>query len=398
MSTTNPKLQTKHAKSLFKYYAGFSDDFVISAIQKEQEQLNQDALIVLDPWNGSGTTTHACNQLGVKSIGVDRNPAMAVFAQARAACNSSIEQILTTPALPSNVRSDDPLLTWFMPSSAKHIRGIEEGIKSISTPEGRALGYIVLFNTTKNLLKKYHTSNPTWIKKPELKNRIRPSAQQIQLEFNSIRSSLASHKFPEHNSSSKSVIVTGDSCKLPLADSSINLTITSPPYCTRIDYAIATSIELSVLSCSQHKFSELREALMGATTVVDGITSNSAWGKTCLDTLDSIRKHPSKASSGYYTKNFIRYFDSLFRSICEITRVTKAQGRCHMVIQDSYYKEIHIDLPIIASEMFIFNGWSLDCKTDFISTRNKATINSKSKKYKANKKATESVITLRKDK
>ncbi|WHL28410.1 DNA methyltransferase [Pseudomonas juntendi] len=129
MSTTNPKLQTKHAKSLFKYYAGFSDDFVISAIQKEQEQLNQDALIVLDPWNGSGTTTHACNQLGVKSIGVDRNPAMAVFAQARAACNSSIEQILTTPALPSNVRSDDPLLTWFMPSSAKHIRGIEEGIK-----------------------------------------------------------------------------------------------------------------------------------------------------------------------------------------------------------------------------------------------------------------------------
>ncbi|HTN30375.1 MAG TPA: DNA methylase, partial [Pseudomonas sp.] len=245
-------------------------------------------------------------------------------------------------------------------------------------------------------LKKYQTTNPTWIKKPNPRNRTRPSLAKIQLEFATFRERLALQNELNLNKSSESLILTGDSRNLPLPNESIDLTITSPPYCTRIDYAVATSVELSVLSCSKTKFSELRDALIGTTTVTDGISANSSWGKTCCDTLEKIRIHPSKASSSYYTKNFLRYFDSLFKSICEITRTTKSQGKCYMVIQDSYYKEIHIDLPLIASEMFCSNGWTLEIRQDFVSPRNKATINSKSTKYQNKKTATESVITLRK--
>ncbi|MBH3472183.1 hypothetical protein [Pseudomonas putida] len=397
MKANNPKLKTKHAKSIFKYYAGFSDDFALDIIEKELAFYSgEEPFVVLDPWNGSGTTTNACNMLGVNSVGIDRNPTMAILAVAREACIDSIESALNIIPRQSSVKKDDPLLTWFMPSSARHLRELEAGIQEIKIQEGRALGYVLLFNATKNLLKRYQTTNPTWIKKPDKKNRIRPTRDQVQLELSRVQDSFALQNSPIPNKKIKSVITTADSRKLPIANNSINLTVTSPPYCTRIDYAVATSIELSILSYDQKQFNQLREALIGSTTVINGITSNPKWGNTCCRTLDRIKNHPSKASSGYYTKNFLRYFDALFESICEINRVTKIQGTCHMVIQDSYYKEIHIDLPLIASEMFLNIGWILEGRQDFISTRNKATINSKSSKYQQKKIATESVITLRK--
>jgi hypothetical protein len=68
------------------------------------------------------------------------------------------------------------------------------------------------------------------------------------------------------------------------------------------------------------------------------------------------------------------------------------------VIQDSYYKEIFIDLASITCDMFKVNGWSLKEKTDFVSKRNKAHINTKSTKYQKNKIATESVLILRREK
>lgn len=398
MKANNPKLKNKHAKSIFKYYAGFSDDFALDIIRKELAASREEPFIVLDPWNGSGTTTNACNLLGVNSVGIDRNPAMAILANAREACSDSINSVLNITPHQSNVKKDDPLLTWFMPSSAQYLRELEAGIKEIKTQEGRSLGYVLLFNATKNLLKRYQTTNPTWIKKPDKKNRIRPTRDQIHLEFGRVQSAFALQANSAPDRKRKALIATADSREIPLANNSINLTVTSPPYCTRIDYAVATSIELSILSYDQDQFNQLREALIGSTTVINGIARNPQWGKTCCDTLDRIKNHPSKASGGYYTKNFLRYFDSLFKSICEINRVTKPLGTCHMVIQDSYYKEIHIDLPLIASEMFHQVGWSLDNQQNFVSTKNKATMNSKSSKYQAKKIATESVITLRKTK
>ncbi|WP_410712175.1 DNA methyltransferase [Bradyrhizobium sp. BEA-2-5] len=39
--------------------------------------------VVLDPWNGSGTTTSVANGAGLTAVGIDINPAMAVVAKAR---------------------------------------------------------------------------------------------------------------------------------------------------------------------------------------------------------------------------------------------------------------------------------------------------------------------------
>src|SRR5207247_7810722 len=44
-----------------------------------------------------------------------------------------------------------------------------------------------------------------------------------------------------------STIMLADTSTMALEDESVDLALTSPPYCTRIDYTAATRIELAVL-------------------------------------------------------------------------------------------------------------------------------------------------------
>ena len=91
---------------------------------------------------------------------------------------------------------------------------------------------------------------------------------------------------------------------------------------------------------------------MGTSTVpsTSGI-ADSKWGRTCNSFLEGVREHPSKASSGYYYKSHVAYFGSLYRSLRELARVLKDGGHLILVVQDSYYKDIHNDLPLIVAEM-----------------------------------------------
>jgi DNA methylase len=85
---SSPKQTTaERHSSLFPYYAGFSEAFVGDVLDALQPT---DGEVVLDPWNGSGTTTAVAGRAGLISIGVDINPAMAVVAKARLATRRNL--------------------------------------------------------------------------------------------------------------------------------------------------------------------------------------------------------------------------------------------------------------------------------------------------------------------
>ncbi|MBC1345222.1 site-specific DNA-methyltransferase, partial [Listeria welshimeri] len=70
-SIVNPKYKSKDSSLLYKYYAGFSDQFVLDTLS--YSDLHE--MTVLDPWNGSGTTSRIASQLGARKIvGLDINP------------------------------------------------------------------------------------------------------------------------------------------------------------------------------------------------------------------------------------------------------------------------------------------------------------------------------------
>ena len=132
---------------------------------------------------------------------------------------------------------------------------------------------------------------------------------------------------------------------------------------------------------------------MGTSTVNAKAGSiNRQWGATCARFLDTVYEHPSKASQGYYYKNHYQYFESLQSSITELTRVLKSQGSCILVVQDSYYKDIHNDVPTIATEMAKHAGMALRRREDFASNRSMVSMNQRAKKYLLSRKTVESVL------
>jgi hypothetical protein len=87
---------------------------------------------------------------------------------------------------------------------------------------------------------------------------------------------------------------------------------------------------------------------------------------------------------------------SLKTSIIEASRVLKGGCKFICVVQDSYYKDIHCNLPKIITEM----GANFDLVTinevEFESKQNMGNVNTKSKKYRKKCTATETVLIFKK--
>src|SRR5690606_33445425 len=104
-----------------------------------------------------------------------------------------------------------------------------------------------------------------------------------------------------------------NSISLLQENESVDIVLTSPPYCTRIDYAVATSIEIATIRVSNIR--NLRDNLIGTSTIKkEVVEANSIWGSNCNSFLNKVKNHPSVASSSYYYKNHLQYFNDLYKS------------------------------------------------------------------------------------
>ncbi|MCY1367748.1 hypothetical protein D9M69_546940 [compost metagenome] len=181
---------------------------------------------------------------------------------------------------------------------------------------------------------------------------------------------------------------------------SVDAVVTSPPYCTRLDYARTTMPELLVLeTLGLSVYKDVRNRLMGASTVRRGNSDllRSQWGGECNRFLEKIYLHPSKASKTYYFDSHLAYFDDLYRSVVEISRVLRSGARACVVVQDSYYKDVHNDVPKIFSEMAKGTGLSVVKEFRYQKKKSMCSINSASSAYRGRRSPTESALLFIKE-
>jgi len=418
----NPSLSGEPiAESIYRYYAGFRRDFAREALTAVGAGVGT---TVMDPWNGSGTTTAAARELGCVGYGFDRNPCMAFVAKAKLLDESVSPSI---PSLTSEIvtnfkrrRSvdqldDESLRLWFTQASAEQIRTLEHethrllvgneqlwplvhatSLKDVSSLA--AFFYVAWFNVVKTLVRKFRSSNPTWIRKAA-GNQISVETDDViaafQAEVTRMQGLLRARTTDDNWSLTG--IELASSRQLPLKDGVVDAIVTSPPYCTRIDYVIASMPELAVLGFGKVDVQSLRGEMIGTliTTDVVGVI-DPRWGATCAAFLDRVRGHASHASSTYYLKNHLQYFRSMFDSLGELNRVLRTDGRCIMVVQDSYYKEVHNDVATMLTEMASSRGWHLERKVDFAKKVTLARVNPKTKRYGSPGSAIESVLAFEK--
>lgn len=437
---------TTSRSSWYRYYAGYSADFVSDiTLRLRDGHLFQPADLVADPWNGSGTTTQVADEQAIRSWGGDVNPAMVVVAKARLLRSNikpselSIGDGILRAAedqANSSLIEDDPLRAWFKQTSCTHLRSIEQAIAALLDPGSKqaspltaasrvssfspvaAFFYLALFRTTRELVVPFTSSNPTWIKRPmNGQEKVSPSAKTIRELFRRhvremsgidkpLLLDLSNRSYDDHPNNTEqehtpiptegwAQIEVASSTSLPLKDNVASAVVSSPPYCTRIDYAVATAPELATLGLNDEQFRSLRDSMIGTSTIVEGdVIANAVWGKTCRRFLKRVKAHPSKASGGYYLKSHLQYYDGLANSLAEIDRVLKKRAPCILVVQDSYYKEIHNDLATIVEEMGQELGWTSNERHDYPLSQVMSRMHKSGRKYRKSTNATETVLVF----
>lgn len=417
MLVINPKRVNEEIEQKpywYNYYAGYSHSFAKNIIDSCSLT---DKSLILDPWNGAGTTTLMSSVSGYRSVGIDLNPVMKVIATAKQATKNDIEYLEAKLSKISYIRlrqtqKDDPLRYWFRESGVLAIRRIEHWIldgarystmasKVDALPPQQCILYTALYNSVRESLKGFIPSNPTWIK------RAKSDAEKIDIEWASFKKryiclvkdmikglSSELHAWPVGHAS----LITASSANLPLLDDSVDLVLSSPPYCTRIDYGVATLPELAIMSdtCAK-KMDDVRRSLMGTTTISKELHMEASnLGGICTKFLSDVKGHSSKSSASYYYKNILKYFIDLTSSLIEIARVMKTGATFVCVVQDSFYKDVHCDLPSILIDISTISGLKLDRRFDFESRQNMVNLNAKSRSYRSQSTAYESVLIFSK--
>lgn len=392
LSPKRPSSEKAGLSDIFPYYAGFSFGWACGQLLKGTDP---NSTVVLDPWNGSGTTTLAARSIGLRSVGIDLNPIANVVARLRTI--ASDVQVVVAPPIHDRAECGeiDPLSAWLTQRATQRIRAWTQLLSTLS-PSESALCYIALFRVVRNITKKFEGSNPTWvrraaseddlvaIKDDEIDQLIQAEQKIIVMRLNS-----------EPRLHAPSLLLTSSATNLPLADATVDVILTSPPYLTRIDYAVTYARELAVLGIDISANRALRENLMGTTLIRSSTDLNLDLGPIAQTLLTDVSQHKSRASSGYYKKQFQQYLSDLTASFQQISRVAKTNARMVLVVQDSYYKEIPIGLGAICAEEASRRGWELvDCQP-FPVRRNLTTINKGARAYPKGM-VDENVITLHK--
>ena len=387
----SPKQPTaRRLRDWYPYYAGFTERFVNAVI----DDYLRGSESVVDPWSGTGTTTVACLRRGIDSGGVDINPVATVIARARLNPRSARQSLLNTArsfveeaeaARPCD-DTDDLLGLWMVGAGVGEIRALVRAVReNLSTPaEGLPAGdalrtdclshsacflYTVCFGVVRGLLGLYGTTNPTWIKSPSTaRNRISPTRHTVRELFAQQAADLAGRLSLTDAQADWRVspFQTASADATGYEPHSFDAAITSPPYATRVDYVRGSLPELAVLGADEEYVEHLRSACTGSPKV-RGIAPSSEpiHSRSATDLLPAIERHPSKGSRSYYRPWMANYLGSLQAGLLETHRIVRPDGVICVVVQDSYYKEIHVDMQGIVAETLEAAGRALVARHDY---------------------------------
>ena len=418
ITTKQPQPETK--RDWYPYYAGYPNSFVASAIETHFSS----AKTLLDPWNGSGTTTAVAALRGLASTGIDINPVATIVARARLTPTTIKDSLVPLAeeiciaagrSAPPN-RTAEPLAAWLRHPAVRMFRSLQHAIHAVLTSDGSlehglinehgpgadslgvlpAFYYTALFATARDILRPFRASNPTWLKYPSShRHRISPTSERIADAFlDRVRYLADRLTVPDSGASATTSIRTGSALDLDGEDK-FDCCLTSPPYATRIDYVRSSLAELAVLGLNKTEIDNLRQAMTG-TPVVKGVETERVElsSDEAIQLARAVHSHESHGSSSYYGPWIDNYLTDLQHSLRKIDCSVRQKGSIGLVVQDSHYKDVRIDLQRIVIEMMNALGRPLRARTDYRVTHSIAKRSPAARSWRADQAYSESLLVF----
>lgn len=149
------------------------------------------------------------------------------------------------------------------------------------------------------------------------------------------------------------VICKGDARHLPLADTSIDLVLTSPPYLNAIDYMRCSKFSLVWMG---HKIPDLRQVR------TESVGTESGRGKAFEDEriraiVGQLKLRPKLV--GHHERMLCRYIDDMQNAVSEVARVLVPGGKAVYVVGENTIRGTYVRNSLIVTAVAGLNGLHL---------------------------------------
>jgi hypothetical protein len=356
----NPKptrLDKRQFGALASLYTAFSKEFAGFALHLFQQEGFK---VIADPFSGMGTVGEAGRSLAIELHLSDISPFATLSGAFRSATQSAIlSAAARVEELAPEIIADDERVFFehlFRAVGAGSQIATELALKAPSEPEHNqtALAVYLAAVSRIRLHKRFAGSNPTWIKRPSRTANLDATRCALAETLSAARN--FANDLENLDSGNRTSIRWSSILNLPTEPNSLDAIITSPPYANRTDY-IGHYLPASemLLAAAGRSEREARLEQIG-TPLIRVNDPTVSLPSTVQDTIDRIRHHASYASERYYYKGFLYYFSDMKQSIQRLGDWLRPGGLILMVVQDAFYKEIHVATPDLICDLAEASG------------------------------------------
>lgn len=358
----------------YYYKEGFSPYLVEKAI--EQTEVGKGELII-DPFNGSGTTTLTSSILGHNSVGIEVNPFTSFLSDAKvknvevselsnleSSLFKSVEKGISSPLLGYSTFSETKKLDKWLFNDAvlNAFEGGWQHSNSISGYNSRKLVRLALISTAMQNCNAKRDGKCLRYRDSWRNNRFDETsfAESLMLNLSNIKEDI--QKKPIEG---KSKILKGD-CRniLKISNELTNfkLCITSPPYLNTFDYTDIYRPELFLGKFIQgsQKLYELRlETVRSHIQAKWAEPTSSDFGLLYQQTMKHINENKEHLMHKNIPMMIQAYFEDMFNILKQLKDKSAKDAQVWFVVSNSAYAGLEVPVDLIIGDLASKAGWFL---------------------------------------
>lgn len=312
--------------------------------------------VVLDPMAGSGTTVVEALLAGRRAVGVDLDPLAVLLMRVKlvpSEADGAVRWEHTSSALGDRLVAEaterlrepqclDALLAqrfdaetkafldyWFLPETQRELLALRLSIERLEHPLARQFALVALSGTivTKSggvsLARDLAHSRPHRDATKRPRSALELFAMRFRKNVETVR------RLGQRAFRGNALAVVGDARALPLADDSVDIIVTSPPYANALDYMRAHKFALVWLGMPIRRLTRLRSRYIGAERVASGGSTPRDVGALPEATAAVVREVAERDSRR--ARVLERYFVEMRAALAEMHRVLR-KGRVAVVV------------------------------------------------------------------
>jgi len=344
--------EEKGVYNWFPFFQAFTSSFLANVFTREGLKKSRN---ILDPFMGSGNTMVACVEFGKEGYGLDVNPLFQFISQVKTRKYSDVHfrraETILLKAMNKNYSVELPDLSSFKklfhPNVLKKLiilrneALLEKSEESASLLLFALASHLLNFSYAKRYGKGLHIAQKPCEK--EVGKKVLEKLHTMRTEYRTFRNSVK--KPGRANVISQGIFEVEKSEKIP----TIDVVITSPPYCNSSDYVEMYKLELWFLGYVIQR-SEFRE--LSRRTIRSHLSFSNSYTKWSHPTIDEIC-HDLDTMELWNSRIplMIRgYFDDLHSSLTRIKDFLKKNGKVIFVIGNSSYSGVVIPSDLLFAE------------------------------------------------